>query len=81
MILTRHVNNTLLCSSFVSSSPLPHQIFEAIQPSYLTTADRQAGWKGVGPDEDPEKNEPKVRLIRSEKGVAYAPRFEGATLS
>ena len=57
------------------------QIFESIQPSYLTTEDRQAAWKGVGPDEDPESGEAKVRLIRGEKGVAYAPRFVGATLS
>ncbi len=57
------------------------KVFEAIQPGYLTTADKQAGWKGVGPDEDPATAEPKVRLIRGDKGVVTAARFDGATLS
>ncbi|KDN49570.1 Nucleotidylyl transferase [Tilletiaria anomala UBC 951] len=57
------------------------KIFETIQPAYLTTESREAAWKGVGPDED-ETAEPKVRLIKGEKGVCFAPAgFEGAGLS
>ncbi|KDN52161.1 nucleic acid-binding protein [Tilletiaria anomala UBC 951] len=57
------------------------KVFETIQPGYLTTAERKAGWKGVGPDEDADSAEPKVRLIIGENGPCYAPNFDGATLS
>jgi methionine--tRNA ligase beta chain len=55
------------------------QIFEAIQPNYTTTSDREAVW--VGPLPNDLEGEKKPRLIRTSKGVCKAPRFTEAKLS
>ena len=55
------------------------KIFEAIQPNYTTTMDREAAW--VGPLASEPEGEKKVRLIRTAKGVCKAPRFTEAKLS
>ncbi|KAK0544716.1 G4 quadruplex nucleic acid binding protein [Tilletia horrida] len=56
------------------------KIFEAIQPGYCTTLNREAAWVGPGPADGADG--PKTtRLLRSDKGVCLAPTFTEATLS
>ncbi|CAO1619009.1 unnamed protein product [Parajaminaea phylloscopi] len=53
------------------------KIFEAIQPDYTTTDNKEAAW--VGGDKD--GNDKRVRLIKTAKGVCYTATFAGASLS
>lgn len=57
------------------------QIFEAIQPAYITTDSKEAAWVGKGPG-DAEGVEGKPRLLKTAKGgVCYTKTFVGASLS
>ncbi|WFD34652.1 G4 quadruplex nucleic acid binding protein [Malassezia cuniculi] len=53
------------------------KIFEAIQPNYCTTANKEAAWNGPLPGE----TESAPRLLRTSRGVVVSDKFAGATLS
>ena len=53
------------------------KIFEAIQPNYLTTENKEAAWNGPLHGE----TEAKPRLLRTSRGVVTSDRFARATLS